>query len=138
MRRRLLPALFVVLAAQRAAAAVVPCENGRALAYLCEEVDLVARHHDADPLLLVSIGPDQRPGDGGMRWAPWRLAAAAAGQHERCRNAESHPRGMRDRAPRPRRAPHHAASAGPSSPPPGTSSARMLGTASGAARRSSP
>ena len=44
MRRRLLPALFVVLAAQRAAAAVVPCENGRALGYLCEEVDLVARY----------------------------------------------------------------------------------------------
>ncbi len=60
MRRRLLPALFVVLAAQRAAAAVVPCENGRALGYLCEEVDLVA------PLSLPALGGID--GAGGEVW----------------------------------------------------------------------
>jgi choice-of-anchor B domain-containing protein len=60
MRRGLLASLVVVLAVRSASAAVVPCESGRAGAYLCQDVDLVAH---LDLPALRGIG-----GAGGEGW----------------------------------------------------------------------
>jgi choice-of-anchor B domain-containing protein len=60
MRRGLLASLAMALAARSASAAVVPCENGRAGAYSCQDVDLVAH------LALPALGGVD--GAGGEVW----------------------------------------------------------------------